>query len=143
MSVSVLSPCHCAMLRKATRRVTQAYDAALAPSGLKTTQYALLSAIQRVGEPSLHELAATLVMDRSTLGHNLRPLERDGLVALKADAADARSRRVHLTRLGRARHAKAKTLWQKMQDHFEAIFGLSQTAALREALLQLATLKLH
>lgn len=130
------------MLRKATRRVTQAYDLALASTGLKTTQYTLLSAINRAGEPPLSELAATLVMDRSTLGHNLRPLEREGLVALRADAGDARSRRVRLTRQGRARHAKAKILWQKMQDRFETTFGPTQTAALREALLTLATLKL-
>lgn len=131
------------MLRKATRRISQAYDTALAPTGLKTTQYTLLSAINRASQPTLSELAAILVMDRSTLGHNLRPLEREGLVAMLADRADARSRRVHLTPQGITRHAEAKRLWQKMQARFEETFGPSQTAALREALLQLATLKFH
>jgi len=143
MSVSVLSPCHCAMLRKATRRVSQAYDTALAPTGLKTTQYTLLSAINRAGQPTLSELAAILVMDRSTLGHNLRPLDREGLVEMLADPADARSRRVRLTTQGVTRQAEARRLWLKMQDRFEETFGSSQTAALREALLQLATLKFH
>lgn len=143
MNVSVLSPCHCAMLRKATRRVSQAYDTALAPAGLKTTQYTLLSAINRAGQPALNELAAILVMDRSTLGHNLRPLEREGLVEMLPDPADARSRRVRLTAQGRTRQAEARLLWEKMQARFEETFGPSQTAALREALLQLATMKLH
>ncbi len=78
----LLSLCHCAVLRKASRRISHTYDTALAPSGLKTTQFSLLAAISQTEDAPLtmKELAEAMVMDRSTLGHNLRPLERDGFV---------------------------------------------------------------
>lgn len=79
------SPCIATAMRKASRRLSQLYDDALAPSGLRTTQYAILSELERRSKrpPTMRELADAMVMDRSALGHNLRPLERDGLIALK------------------------------------------------------------
>jgi len=68
------------VVRKASRRVSQLYDAILAPCGLRTTQRAILNHISRAGTPSVGELAADLVMDRGALAHNLKPLERDGFV---------------------------------------------------------------
>ena len=65
--------CTCGSLRKASRRVSQFYDTALAPAGIKSTQYSILSEVDR-GRPSspvsMRELATAMVMDRSTLGHN-------------------------------------------------------------------------
>lgn len=139
-TANVFSPCHCAVLRKATRNVSRAYDLALAPTGLKTTQFSLLAAINRasVHPPTMQELAEIMVMDRSTLGHNLRPLERDLLVELKAAPSDGRSRLVRLTRRGRAKLDEAVHLWRAMQGRFEAAFGAQRTARIREALLLLA-----
>src|ERR1700754_2759041 len=73
------SDCSATALRKASRKVAQLFDEALAPCGLRSTQYSILVEISRhEGDPpTLQALADTLVMDRSTLGHNLRPLERD------------------------------------------------------------------
>jgi len=84
--------CSAAALRMAARRVSQFYDGYLAPEGLKVSQYSVLSVAARRREkpPTVNELAEELGMDRSTLGHNLRPLERDGLVALESDAQDKR-----------------------------------------------------
>lgn len=138
----VISPCHCAMLRKATRRITQAYDSALAPVGLKVTQYSMLSAIHRAGEPGLGELAEILVMDRSTLGHNLRPLERDGLLEIRVAEGDARGRRVRLTTKGKRLLERGRLLWGGMQESFESAFGGRETAQLRTALLSLINLQL-
>lgn len=70
------------MLRKATRHITQAYDEAIAPTEFIITQYSMLSTIHRAGDATLGDLADILVMDRSTPGHNLRPLERDDLHTL-------------------------------------------------------------
>jgi DNA-binding MarR family transcriptional regulator len=139
----ILSPCHCAVLRKASRHVSQAYDLALAPSGVKTTQFSLLAAVHRNGGESLTigELAEVMGMDRSTLGHNLRPLERDGLVTIETGLNDARRRRIRLTSKGRAKLKEAAVLWQKMQARFESAFGSKATADLRTALLTLATTK--
>lgn len=137
----ILSPCHCAVLRKASRHVSQAYDAAIAPTGLKTTQFSLLAAVHHNGEQpfTMSELAEVMVMDRSTLGHNLRPLERAGLITLEAGKEDARSRQVRLTPQGLAKLKEGSALWQRMQTRFESAFGAEATADLRAALLKLAT----
>jgi DNA-binding MarR family transcriptional regulator len=83
------------------------YDIALMRCGLKSTQFSILS--DRPGEhpPMMKELAEAMVMDRSTLGHNLRPLERDGLVALAESDADRRWKHVTLTGKGRAKYGRA------------------------------------
>src|SRR5215471_15281661 len=86
--------CNMTALRKATRHVSQLYDEMLAPSGLRATQRAILVYIARGGPPSMGELAATLVLDRTALNHNLKPLERDGLVVITVDRNDRRSRLV-------------------------------------------------
>ena len=80
------NPSSATAMRKATRRMTQLYDDALALAGLRSTQYAILDELRRQADapPTMRELAETLVLDRSALGHNLRPLERDGLIALVA-----------------------------------------------------------
>jgi DNA-binding MarR family transcriptional regulator len=121
-------------LRKATRRVSQLYDSALEPCGLRTTQRAILSHIARTGTPLLGELAEALVMDRGALTHNLQPLERDGLVEISIDPDDRRNRLVALTSAGRAKLAESEPLWKCAQDGFEAAFGVAKSASLRKAL---------
>jgi DNA-binding MarR family transcriptional regulator len=140
ISLSDLNSCNCTALRKASRRLSHLYDSALAPAGLKSTQYSILSEIIRRDEapPTMRELAEVLVMDRSTLGHNLRPLERDQLVSLEGSATDRRRKYVVLTRKGRAAFAKSQKLWRTAQTHFEANFGTTQAARLRGILLGIA-----
>src|SRR5450755_4711403 len=77
--------CNVTALRKATRHVSQLYDAMLAPTGLRSTQRAILVHVARYGSPTMGELATALVLDRSALNHNLKPLERDGLLRIVAD----------------------------------------------------------
>jgi DNA-binding MarR family transcriptional regulator len=128
------TPCNCTALRKATRRVSQLYDSALEPCGLRTTQRAILSQIARTGPPPVGELADALVMDRGALTHNLKPLERDGLVEIRVDPDDRRNRLIALTKAGRAKLAESEPLWQRAQDGFEAAFGAAKSATLRKAL---------
>jgi DNA-binding MarR family transcriptional regulator len=128
------SPCNCTALRKATRRVSQLYDSALEPCGLRTTQRAILNHIARSGTPALGELAEALVMDRGALTHNLKPLERDGFVDIRIDPADRRNRLVALTAAGRAKLEESAALWKRAQDGFEAAFGVAKSASLRKAL---------
>jgi DNA-binding MarR family transcriptional regulator len=128
------SACNCTALRKASRRVSQLYDSALEPCGLRTTQRAILNHIARSGEPSLGELAEALVMDRGALTHNLKPLERDGLVKINVDPQDRRNRLVALTAAGRSKLEESARLWKRAQNGFEAAFGAVESAALREAL---------
>jgi DNA-binding MarR family transcriptional regulator len=128
------SPCNCTALRKASRRVSQLYDSALEPCGLRITQRAILAQIARSDTPSLGELAEALVMDRGALTHNLKPLERDGLVEIRVDPQDRRNRQVELTAKGRSKLDESQRLWKRAQDGFEAAFGAAKSAALREAL---------
>jgi DNA-binding MarR family transcriptional regulator len=134
VDVGKTSRCNCTALRKATRRVSQLYDTALAPSGLKTTQRAILAQIGRSQPANVGELAAALVMDAGALAHTLKPLERDRLVAVTIDPNDRRNRLITLTRKGRAKLTETDALWTKAQAGFEAGFGRIKSEALREAL---------
>src|SRR5262249_54609404 len=100
--------CNCGALRQAARRGTRLYDEALAPAGLTTNQFSILSRLNRVGPCTIQELAQLLVMDRSTLGHLLRPLEKRCFVELEVSEKDRRSRRVALTSAGKTAAAQAR-----------------------------------
>jgi DNA-binding MarR family transcriptional regulator len=129
-------------LRKATRHVSQLYDEMLAPSGLRATQRAILAYIERGGgSPSMGELAAALVLDRTALNHNLKPLQRDGLVTITTDREDRRSKLVRLTKAGEAQLAATRGAWKLAQDRFEAAFGAKEAAELRKTLDVVAALE--
>src|SRR5258706_15760212 len=111
--------CTCGSLRKASRRISQFYDTALAPAGIKSTQYSILSEVERgsiAGPVTMCELASAMVMDRSTLGHNLRPLERDDLVVLRQARQDRRKRYVELTAKGKSLLPRARQLLRPAED---------------------------
>jgi len=129
------APCSCLSLRQASRYLTQKYDEALAPAGIRITQYSVLAVLKRLGPSSVQRLADALVMDRSTLGHNLRPLEKSGLVALAVHPEDRRAKRLVLTSDGEAKLKEARPLWRKAQNEFEGAYGRAPAAELR-ALLQ-------
>jgi DNA-binding MarR family transcriptional regulator len=101
---------------------------------LKITQRAILNHIARMGAPPLGELAEALVMDRGALTHNLKPLQRDGLVGIEVDPDDRRNRLIELTAAGRKKLAESEALWKRAQDGFEAAFGAPRSASLRKAL---------
>jgi DNA-binding MarR family transcriptional regulator len=133
-------PCCATAMRKATRRLTQLYDDALESCGLRSTQFAILAELDfKPGSPpSMAALADRLVLDRSALGHNLQPLLRDGLVALKESDEDRRRRHVVLTPKGRAKFKVAVKLWDEAENRFRAVFGTSRAAKLRATLLEIA-----
>lgn len=128
------SLCNNGVLRKATRRLGQFYDAAIAPSGLRATQFAMLAEIAALEGPTLRQLANALVMDLSALGHTLKPLARDGLVIIAPDPRDRRAKRALLTEAGEAKLVEAQRLWLTAQRRFEATLGTEQAAELRAVL---------
>jgi DNA-binding MarR family transcriptional regulator len=97
------------------------YDRALDPAGFRLTQYALLAELDRTGPMIITELADAMVMERNGLGHNLQPLERDGLVRMEI-GSDRRSRVIVMTEMGRQRLAEAKQLWRHAQKQFATAF---------------------
>ena len=123
--------CNCLALRQATRLATQLYDQHLAPSGLRTTQFSILAKLKHLAPVTINALAAALVVDRTTLGRNILPLERDGLIRIEPSAIDARSKELHLTRKGAARLGPALERWAQAQKRFEAAYGKERTAQLR------------
>ena len=126
-----LSECNCLAVRQAARYVTQLYDRHLAAVGLRTGQYGILARLRRRGPMTINELAAELVIDRTTLGRNLRPLERDGLISITPSQTDRRIKEVRLTDLGDARFQQSHRAWIEAQRSFEAGFGPQRAARLR------------
>src|ERR1700730_14855375 len=123
--------CTCGSLRKASRRVSQFYDSALAPIGIKSTQYSILAELERSGRNrgiSMCDLADAMVMDRSTLGHNLRPLQRENLLLLRLSVDDRRKRLVLLTQKGKTTLQQARLLWRTAEGRFEEVFGRRRAA---------------
>jgi DNA-binding MarR family transcriptional regulator len=135
----LLSCCNNASLRKAARRLGKLYDAVLEPSGLKATQYVLLTQIYDLGSPTMAELANGLVMDLSATRHSLGPLIRDRFVRLRVDPKDRRVKRATLTPIGETKFKEANQLWRKAQDRFEQAFGPARAAKLRSELKFLAS----
>jgi DNA-binding MarR family transcriptional regulator len=129
--------CNGAALRKATRRISQLYDAVLAPCGLNAAQRSILVHVARGGSPTMTELAHALVLDRSALARNIKPLERDGYLRQRPDDEDGRSRRVELTQVGRDKLKESNRLWRKAQGRFEVVYGEERAAALRGALAEI------
>jgi DNA-binding MarR family transcriptional regulator len=126
--------CNCFALRSAARHVTQFYDQLLASSGLRTTQFAILARLKRQGPLTINALARAMVMDRTTLGRNILPLERDGLLRTAPSAADRRAKELHLTGAGERRLEAARRGWVKAQERFETTFGAERAADLRTLL---------
>jgi DNA-binding MarR family transcriptional regulator len=131
--------CNCAALRQAARRVTRLYDDALAPAGLGVNQFSILARLSLVGPSMIQDLAQLLVMDRSTLGHLLRPLEKRDFVKLEVSEQDRRGRMVTLTQAGKAAVAKARPRWAAAQRRFESTFGKDAALELRNVLKEIAT----
>ena len=109
-----LSPCICNTLRMVTRAVTQLYDDALRPSGLRVTQFSILEAIARRGEANLRQLESALGLDQTTLTRSLSLLERDGVIA-RAAHPDARIKSMQLTAKGHRTLKTARPLWAQAQ----------------------------
>jgi DNA-binding MarR family transcriptional regulator len=109
-----LSPCVCNTLRMVTRVVTQLYDDALRPSGLRVTQFSILAAIRRSREASLKQLEDALAIDQTTLTRSLGLLERDGLIE-RASHPDGRVKAVRLTPKGRRALGGARPMWARAQ----------------------------
>ncbi|MCE4223839.1 MarR family transcriptional regulator [Methylobacterium sp. C25] len=116
-------PCLCSTLRRITRSVTATYDEALKPVDLRITQFSVLRTLSRLGPVSVTRLAAETALDRSTMGRNLDPLERRGLVRLDVGETDQRERIVHLTEIGTSAIEKALPYWREAQAQLSEAMG--------------------
>lgn len=126
--------CNCLAVRQAARHITQFYDQFLAPSGLRTTQFSILANLRRKRPMTINALATEMVMDRTTLGRNILPLERDGLIAIEQGRHDRRSKELRVTEAGEESFREGSKGWREAQRRFEAVFGAERTANMRSLL---------
>lgn len=126
LSLEAANTCLGFGIRKAARAITQAYDQALAPTGLTGSQFSLLNALKLMGEPTMLQLAQGVSTDRTTLTRNLRLLKKQGFVLI-APGADKRTRQIRLTQNGRALLEQALVQWKQLNDRLYEAFGRENT----------------
>lgn len=129
--------CACAQVRKTARLLTQRYDAALRPTGLKVTQFSILRTLDRLSDVSMTALAERLVLDRTGLTRNLKPLVRDGLIEIHP-GEDSRQRVVRLTASGRSVLRQAEPLWRNVQHGIVDTLGTDHTDEILSGLTDLS-----
>jgi DNA-binding MarR family transcriptional regulator len=122
--------CACFNVRKVSRQLSQLYDHALEPSGLKNTQFTMLAVASEAGPISITDLSQLLDLDRTTLTRNLRIMEREGFIVV-GSGKDARSKTVTLSAKGRSRLKQATPLWRNAQAKILKRFGRDRWDSLR------------
>jgi DNA-binding MarR family transcriptional regulator len=127
----------CLHAQRAGRAVARRFDEALRPVGLTQGQFSLLMSLNRPAPPTMGDVAALLVLDRTTLTAKLKPLRRRGLVRVKVDAEDRRSRRLVLTAAGRAVLVAATPLWKRAQAQTERLLQSADADSVRKILREL------
>jgi DNA-binding MarR family transcriptional regulator len=130
--------CVCGSLRRAARVVTKLYDDALKPTGLRATQFGLLSNLMAMGSSTLTQLAESMVVDHTTLTRNLDILEARGLVVTE-EGEDRRERQLRLSEQGIASLSEAYPLWQAAQARAMQIGGQANWHAAAPLLHRLGT----
>jgi DNA-binding MarR family transcriptional regulator len=131
--------CACFNLRKASRAITQLFDRALQPGGLRGTQFSILAVLSFMGTTTVTKLSKNLVMDRTTLTRNLRPLEQQGYISVTA-GKDLRTRTVEMTDNGAKALAKAYPLWKEVQTDVIRKLGKKRFQSLISDLSEISSL---
>ncbi|WP_134494320.1 MarR family winged helix-turn-helix transcriptional regulator [Microvirga pakistanensis] len=134
----VRDTCLCLHAQRAARTLSRLFDEAFQPLGLTSGQFSLLNALNRPKPPAIGAVAHLLAMDRTTLTAALKPLERDGFVAVTVDPDDRRSRLLHLTEKGRSLLAAAVPVWRDLHAAVEAQLPGLEPDRVRGALNSLA-----
>ncbi|NOY63038.1 MAG: winged helix-turn-helix transcriptional regulator [Gammaproteobacteria bacterium] len=123
--IAPCADCACFNIRKASRVVTQIYDEVMHETGLRGTQFTILANIAGYQRITISVLAEKLVMDRTTLTRNLKPLNKQGLIEI-VPGEDRRTRAIELTAEGHAVLAEALPLWREAQKRVTQFMGKSR-----------------
>ncbi len=140
-TLHVRDACLCLHAQRAARTLSRIFDEAFHPVGITSGQFSLLNALNRPVPPKVGAVAQLLAMDRTTLTAALKPLERDGLIAVTVDPDDRRGRLLHLTEAGQKVLASAVPIWRDLHAAIEADLPALDPDALRSALNHLARSK--
>ena len=120
-------------LRQLMRRAARYYEAEVGKTGLKNTQYSLLSHVYKLGPLRPVDLARAMKIEASTLSRNLKPLIAAGWLTLDA-GVDGRSRIVNITQAGREKRQEAQRRWRVAQENINAALGVERVMALHALL---------
>ncbi len=131
--------CACFNLRMAARAMTQLYDKAIQPTGLRATQFPILAVLAMAGSATITNLSSLLVMDRTTLARNLKPLEKRGLVSI-TKGEDKRTKTVNLTDEGADMLGDALPQWEKAQTEVVEAMGKDRWQSTLENLQRIPAL---
>lgn len=137
-TLHVYDHCLCFAAQRAARALARRFDEVLAPLGLTSGQFSLLTSLNQPEAPSISSIATLLGMDRTTLTANLKPLERRGLVKIEVDPADRRARRLVLSKAGRALLGAALPIWRQTHADIDGRLAGTDPKALRAGLRALA-----
>ena len=127
-------------IRAASRVITQLFDEILKPTGLQITQFAVLVGVVSLDSPSINQLAKGLVMDRTTLTRNLKPLEKDGLIKITS-GDDKRTHFVKITPKGKSAMEKTLPYWEKARTVVSEEFGQKHLDGLLKDLANVRQIK--
>ncbi len=134
-----LIECNCFAVRSSARFITQLYDEILRPTGLKATQFTILSILQISKELTVSQLSKTIGIERTGLTRNLKVVQSNGWVCIREDANDRRIKKIKLTPDGLKILDQAIPLWEKAQSMFNDKMGLTSMKKLRATLKQIRT----
>ena len=132
--------CVCLAVRTATRRLTQGYNAALAGTGLRVTQFSLLVMAHQLGGAPMKRLAQMLHSDPTTITRNAQGLAKRRLLTL-SPGRDLRERNVKLTERGEAMLLRALPNWRSAQSDVVASLSRAELTRLRALLEQVGQRK--
>jgi DNA-binding MarR family transcriptional regulator len=137
--IDLANPRHCVSnnLHRTTRAISRIYAEEMKPCGVKRSQFAILAHLEHLGVTQLTELADIMIMDRTTLSRNLKPLQNGGLVHINVSPTDARARELSLSKDGKAKFREAYGLWKKAQQRVLALFGEDNWVSLEANLVDL------
>lgn len=135
-TLHVRDRCLCLHAQRAARLLARRFDEALRPLGLTNGQFSLMMSLNRPEPPTIGMVAEVLAMDRTTLTAAVKPLRRRGLVEVRPDAVDRRTRRLSLTPEGCALLARALPVWERTQGEIDAELG-EAAGALRRGLARI------
>jgi len=137
-TLHVYDHCLCFAAQRAARALARRFDEALSPLGLTSGQFSLLTSLNQPEPPAMGSIAALLVMDRTTLTANLKPLQQRGFVEIVVDEADRRVRRLILTPAGRRVLQSALPVWVEVHGEIDRLMPASDGRILRRGLRALA-----
>ena len=138
VTLEVRDHCLCLHTQRAARALARRFDEALRPVGVTNGQFSLLMSLNRPVPPSMGPVATLLAMDRTTLTAALKPLQRNGLVAVDPDPEDRRARRLVLTDRGRETLAAAVPIWRDTHAAIERELKVVDAGQFRKALQDLS-----